>query len=169
MTEALESILQYKNQSILKLASDVAVKMVNILPSSILRSHVLDLICPLVDLISSQQVQVAISSASALNVILSKLSSRQESQVWKILKETKAAGSIVHNVKQFYINNKPIEYFREMVSVLSKILWQCPSLRFPVWNDPMFLNALGTIKVESENSVEIAVLQLYSSLGICTV
>ncbi|KAI3456713.1 hypothetical protein Pfo_013376 [Paulownia fortunei] len=167
MVRALESILEVKSQSILRLASSVTVKMVNILPSSMLQIRVLDLICPLVDLLSSQQLQVAMSCATAMNVILSKLSSRQEREVLQILKETKAVSYIVNNIKQFCIDDKPIEYFQEMASVLSKILWRWPSFRFCVWNDSKFLNLLDATKFMSETSGKVAVLQLYSSLALC--
>ncbi|XP_051128689.1 BTB/POZ domain-containing protein At1g04390 isoform X2 [Andrographis paniculata] len=164
---ALESIIQFKNQSILKLALDIAVKMVNILPSSTLQSHVLDLICPLVDLLSYQQLQVVISCATTLNIILSKLSSRQDREAWQILKESKAVVYLVQNIKLFYTKNQPIEYFQEMASLLSKMLWQWPSFRFCAWNDPIFLDVLDAVKLRPENSVKVVVLQLYSSLALC--
>ncbi|KAK6149499.1 hypothetical protein DH2020_017024 [Rehmannia glutinosa] len=168
MVRALNSILEFKSQSLLRFASNVAVKMVNVLPSSMLQIHVLNLICPLADLLSSQQLQVAISCATAMNVILSQLSSRQEREVWQILKQTKAIGYIVYNIKQFCIDDKPIEYFQEMASILSKILWRWPYFRFCVWNDSKLLNLLDSIKLMSEDSVKIAVLQLYSSIALCS-
>ncbi|KAL6514006.1 hypothetical protein OROHE_019462 [Orobanche hederae] len=124
--------------------------------------------------ISSETLQyllvkmVAISCATSMNVILSKLSSRHESEVWQILKETKAVGHIVHNFKQFCIDDKPLEYLQEMAFVLSKILLRWPSFRFCVWNDSKFLNILDAVKLMSENSMKIAVLQLYSSLALCS-
>lgn len=169
MMRALEGILLLKSQAILRLALDVSVKMVNVLPSSILRSHVLDLIPRLVNLLSTQQLQVAVSCAASLNVIFSKLSSRQERQVQQILEETEAVSCIVNNIKKFHSNNEPIEYFHEMASILSKILWQWPIFRFSVWNDPMFLNVLDVLKANSETSLQVAVLQLYSSIGTSTV
>lgn len=168
MVRALGSILAFKSQSILRLTSNIAVKIVKILPSSILlQIRVLDLICPLVDLLSSQQLQVAILSATAMNIILSKLSSRREREVWQILEETKAVGYLVHNIKHISIVDKPM-YFQEMASVLSKILWRWPSFRFCVWNDSNFLNCLKAVNLFSESSVKVVVLQLYSSLGIYT-
>lgn len=166
MVRALTSILEFKNQSILRLASNLTVKIVNILPNTMLQVHVFDLLCPLADLISSQNLQVAMLCAAAMNVILSKISSRQEREVLKILDETKAVDRIVHNIKQFYIDEKPIEYFQEMASVLSKIFWRWPSFRFFAWNDSYFLNVLDAVKLISENSAKVAVLQLYSSIGI---
>ncbi|KAL0399014.1 UNVERIFIED_CONTAM: BTB/POZ domain-containing protein [Sesamum radiatum] len=168
MVRALRSILEFKSQSILRLASSVIAKLVNILPSPMLQSHVLDLICPLADLLSSQQVPVAISCATSMNVILTKISSRQEREVSQILDETKVVGYLVRNVKQFCVDDKPIEYIQEMASVLSKILWRWPSFRFCVWSDPKFLSILDAVRLVPGNSVKVAVLQLYSSLGIHT-
>ncbi|GER52753.1 BTB/POZ domain-containing protein 1 [Striga asiatica] len=167
MVRALKSILEFKSQPILRFASSVTVKMVNVLPNSRLQPHVSDLILPLANLLCSQQLQVAMSSATAMNIVLYKLSSRHDGEVGQILKETKAVGYIVHNIKQFRVDDKPIEYFQEMASVLSKILLRWPSFRFSVWNDSMFLNILDAVKLMSENSVKIAVLQLYSSLVLC--
>ncbi|KAG8386600.1 hypothetical protein BUALT_Bualt03G0165200 [Buddleja alternifolia] len=167
MVRALGSILEFKSQSILRLASTVSVKMVNILPSSSLQSHVLDLICPLANLLSLQQLQVAKSSAMALNFILSKLSSRQERELLQILEDTKAVDYLVHNVKQFYVGDKPIEYFQEMASLLSKILWRWPSFRFCVWNDSRFLDVLDATKLMSESSLKVAGLQLYTNIALC--
>lgn len=164
IVRAMKSILEFKSQSILSLASNVTVKLVNFLPSSILNIHVLDILYPLADLLSCQQWQVAMSCAASMNVILSKLNSRHEKEVWHLLKEANAVSCIVQNIKQFYIDGKPNQYFLEMSFVLSKILWRWSSFRYSVWNDSEFLNILDAI-IQSENSV-VAVLQLYSSLGI---
>ncbi|KAL8461975.1 hypothetical protein ACS0TY_033167 [Phlomoides rotata] len=168
MARALTSILEFKSQSILKLASTLILKMVNVLPSTMLQVHVFDLLCPLADLISSKNLQVAMLCSATMTVILTKLSSRQEREVWKILDETKAVDRIVHNIKQFCIDEKPIEYFQEMASVLSKIFWRWPSFRFCAWNDSDFLNVLDAVKLIPENSMKVAVLQLYSSIGLCS-
>ncbi|XP_041990382.1 BTB/POZ domain-containing protein At1g04390-like isoform X2 [Salvia splendens] len=161
----MKSILEFKSQSILSLASNATVKLVNFLPSSILNIHVLDILYPLADLLSCQQWQVAMSCAASMNVILSKLNSRHEKEVWHLLKEANAVSCIVQNIKQFYIDGKPIQYFLEMAFVLSKILWRWSTFRYSVWNDSEFLNILDGI-IQSENSV-VAVLQLYSSLALC--
>ncbi|KAK4398716.1 BTB/POZ domain-containing protein [Sesamum angolense] len=155
MVRALGSILEFKSQSILRLASSVVAKLVNILPSPMLQSHVLDLISPLADLLSSQQVPVAISCATSMNVILTKISSRQEREVSLILDETKVVGYLVHNVKQFCVDDKPIEYIQEMASVLSKILWRWSSFRFCVWSDPKFLSILDAMRLVPGNSKKL--------------
>ncbi|KAL2473204.1 BTB/POZ domain-containing protein [Forsythia ovata] len=167
MVGALESILEFKSESTMGVASSVAVKMVNSLPSLMLQSHVLDLLHPLASLLSTRELQVAISCASALNTVLSNISTKIEREVWQILKETKAVGCLVHNVKEFSVGNKPIEYLKEMASLLSKILWRWPQSRFCVWTDAKLLNVLDTLQLERENSTKVAVLQLYSTLALC--
>ncbi|KAL3851055.1 hypothetical protein ACJIZ3_012937 [Penstemon smallii] len=165
---ALESILALKRQSVLSMASKMVAKMVNILPSTMLQSdHALDLIFHVAELIASQQLEVAMSSATTLNIILSKLSFRQERKILEILKETNAVGYLVNNVKKSCNSDVPIEYFQENAYVLSKILWRWPSFRFSVWNDSKFLIVEDAIHLMSENSVKIAVLQLYSTLALC--
>lgn len=159
IVKAMKSILDFKSQSILRLALTITAKMVH------LQIRLLDLLYPLADLLCSQQWQVAMSCAASMNVILSKLSSRKEREAWQLLKEANAVNAIVQNIKQFYIAGKPIEYFQEMASVLSKILWRWPSFRYSVWNDSKFLGILDAIR-QSERSVIVVVLQLYSSLGI---
>lgn len=155
----MKSILEFKSQSILRLALTITVKMVH------LQIRLLDLLYPLADLLRSQQCEVAMSCAASMNVILSKLSSRKEREALQLLKEANAVNAIVQNIKQFYIAGKPIEYFQEMASVLSKMLWRWPSFRYSVWNDSEFLDILDAIR-QSESSVIIDLLQLYSSLGI---
>ncbi|KAL7217359.1 hypothetical protein ACSBR1_029123 [Camellia fascicularis] len=167
MVGALEAILQLKNEATLSLASNVAVKMVNILPNSVLQSHVLDLVCHLTSLLPSQQLQVAVSCATALKLILSNLSSKREREVWKILKETNTVVHIINNIQDFSGGSKPIEYFQEMVSLLSKILWRWPPSRFCVWSDSKLMEILGVISLEPNFSVKLAVLQLYSALALC--
>lgn len=166
MAEALESILESKSQPLMRLACDVSVKMANVLPGSMLQSKVLDLIGPLADLLSAKELQVALTCATALNSILSKLSSRKDSKVLQILKETKAVNFLVCNINRFCAHDKPIEYFQEMASLLSIILWRWPPFRFRVCTDSNFLKTLDAAKFMSENSAKVAVLQLYSTLGI---
>ncbi|XP_073303470.1 BTB/POZ domain-containing protein At1g04390 isoform X2 [Primulina huaijiensis] len=167
MAEALESILESKSQPLMRLACDVSVKMANVLPGSMLQSKVLDLIGPLAVLLSAQELQVALTCATALNAILSKLSSRKDSKVLQILKETKAVSFLVCNINRFSVDDKPIEYFQEMASLLSKILWRWPPFRFCVCTDSKFLNTLDAAKFMCENSAKVAVLQLYSTLALC--
>ncbi|CAK9157782.1 unnamed protein product [Ilex paraguariensis] len=164
---ALEGILQFKNESIMRLASCVAVKMVSVLPCSILQPHILDLVHPLSSLLSSRQLQVPVSCATALSSILSNLTFKSERDVWEILKETNSVVNLVHNIKVFSGADKPIEYFQQMASLLSKILWRWPPSRFCVWADATLLEVLEALSLKPEYSVKVAVLQLYSSLALC--
>ncbi|XP_073154137.1 BTB/POZ domain-containing protein At1g04390-like [Henckelia pumila] len=167
MTEALESILKSKNQRLMRLACDVSTKMANVLRGSDLQSKVLDLIGPLVELLSTQELQVAMSCATALNSILSQLLFTKDNEGLPILKKTKAVSFLVCNITTFRVDDKPIKLFLEVASSLSKILWLWPPLRFCVYNDSKFLNALDSAKHTSESSAKLVVLQLYYALALC--
>ncbi|XP_009601254.1 BTB/POZ domain-containing protein At1g04390 isoform X1 [Nicotiana tomentosiformis] len=164
---AVGSILASKSAATLRLASDVAVKIVRVIPSTMLQLHLANLIHPLSSLLSFQELRVAISCASALNLILSNLSSKREKEVSDILRTTNVVGNLVQNVKGYSSDNKPTEYFQEMASLLSKILWRWPPPRFRVWTDTKLLNILDTVKLNPDCSIRIAVLQLYSALALC--
>lgn len=166
MIGALGSILGSKSQDTLILASEVAVKIVNVLPSSMLESHFPVLVFPLSSLLSSHQSQISVSSATALNCILSNLSTKREKEVWEILKQRNVVGDIVQNVKGFSIGNKPIEFFQEMASLLSKILQRWPSSRFCVYTDTKLLYLLDTLSFHPETSIKASVLQIHSAIGI---
>lgn len=166
MVGALKGILQYKSETVLTMAANVVVKLISIFPSLIQQSHVIDLVHPLSSLLSFHQLQAAVSCATALDLILSNLSTKREKEVWEILKETKTVGHIVSNLQDFSSGTKPIEYFQEMASLLSKILWRWPSSRYPIWSDARLINVLEAVRVKPDFSVKLAVLKLYSSLGI---
>lgn len=166
MVGALEGILHLKSEPVLCLASTVAVKMVSVIPSSVIQSHVLDIVHPLSSLLNSPHVQVSLSCAIALSLIISSISMKKESEVWEILRETKTVANTVCNIKEFSGGTKPVEYYQEMVSLLSKILWRWPSSRFSIWNDVVLLDALDLASGDPSSSGKIAVLQLYSTIGI---
>ncbi|EPS71665.1 hypothetical protein M569_03095, partial [Genlisea aurea] len=167
MIGVLQSILEMKNLSVLIFATDLALKISNILPSSVLQAHVVNLICPLAALLSSEQLKIATTCATSISVILSKMRPRQENQVWEILKETRAVFHVVCRITHFNVNSSPIECFVEMAHVLSEVLWRWPSCRFSVYNDSELLNTLDKIKLLPNDSVKVVVLQLYSSLALC--
>ncbi|KAJ7948903.1 BTB/POZ domain protein [Quillaja saponaria] len=167
MLEALLWILQCKNVAMLHIAANVTVKLVSILPSSVLQTHTLDLVYPLTCLLTSYQAEVAISCATALNLVISKLSTKTEKAVWKILKEAESVISISSNIKDFSGGTMSFEYFQEMGSLLSTILWRWPPSRFPVWNDNKMMKILADIHTKSDFSVKIPVVKLYSSLALC--
>lgn len=167
MIGALESILDFRNESLLELGSTVAVKVVNVLPSSMLQSHLSHLVCPLLLLLSSRHLQVAISCANALNSILSTLNTKVETKLWEIVREKNAVECVANNLKNFSIKDDPIDYFHEMLVLLSKILWLWPPSRFCVWTDSRLLDILYKLKFRHESFLKVAVLQSYSNLALC--
>ncbi|XP_027339819.1 BTB/POZ domain-containing protein At1g04390 isoform X2 [Abrus precatorius] len=164
---ALLWILQCKNGSLLSMASNVAVKLVSVLPNQLLQPHVLDLVYCLSSLLSSHQVEVAIPCATALKLIISNLSATNEKAVMKALKETESSIRIVGNIKDFAEGTKKIEYFEEMTSLLSMILWRWPPSRFPVFNDVKLMKGLANMHTRTDSSIKIALLRLYTSLALC--
>ncbi|KAJ1387197.1 SKP1/BTB/POZ domain superfamily [Sesbania bispinosa] len=164
---ALLWILQCKNGPLLSMASNVALKLVSVLPNPLLQSHLLDLVYCLSSLLSSHQVEVAIPCATALNLVISNLSATSERAVMEALKETDISIRIVGNIKDFAIAAKKIEYFEEMASLLSTILLRWPSSRFPVFNDVEFMNGLANMHTRMDSSIQPVLLKLYTSLALC--
>lgn len=148
----------------MKLASKVFVKMVNVVPSSIIESHLLDVVHPISTSLSSCHVPVVISCATALNLILSNLSLRNEREVWKVLEETETISNVVRHIRSG--GSKPAEFLLETISLLSKILWRWPSARFCVWNNSGLMEVLNSMILEPLLYLKAAVLQLYSTIGI---
>lgn len=167
MVVALVWILHYKNGAILNIAAKVVVKLVNVLPSSVLQPYLLDLVHPLSSLLSLHQVEVSVSCATALNLILSNLSSKSEKAIWGILNKTETVAHIVSNIQDFSGGIIPSEYFQEMASLLSTILWRWPPSRYPVWSDVKLMKGLESIHTKPDLSVRVAVLKLYSALALC--
>jgi len=161
---ALLWILQCKNEPLLSMASNVAVKLVSILPSQLLQPRLLDLVYCLSSLLSSHQVEVAIPCATALNLVISNLSATSEKAVIEALKETEISICIVRNIKD--CGAQKIEYFVEMASLLSTILLRWPSSRFPVCNDVELMKVLGNMHTRTDSSIKLVLLKLYTSLGI---
>nr|XP_043627315.1 BTB/POZ domain-containing protein At1g04390 [Erigeron canadensis] len=162
---ALGTTLLQKNEAVMKLASKVFVKMVSVIPSSVIESLVLDIVHPVSSSLSSRHVQVVISCTSALSIILSYPSSKREKEVWKILEETETVSNIIHHIQSG--GSKPAEFFYETVSLLSKIMWRWPSSRLCIWNDSGLMEVLNSLNHERILSVRAAVLQLYSTIALC--
>ncbi|CAL0326427.1 unnamed protein product [Lupinus luteus] len=160
-------ILQSKNGPLLSMASDVALKLVSVLPNSVLQSHILDLVCCLSSLLSSHQIDVAIPCATALNLLISNLSATSEKAVMEALEEIGTVICVVEKIKDFTEGVKKIEYFEEMVSLLSTILQRWPPSRFPVWNDVKLMKALANIHTRNDNSTKVVLLKFYTSLALC--
>nr|XP_025610611.1 BTB/POZ domain-containing protein At1g04390 isoform X3 [Arachis hypogaea] len=164
---ALLCILEGKSGPLLSMASNVAVKLVSILPNSLLQSRIVELVCCLSSLISSHQVEVAIDCANALNLVVSNLSATSERTVMEALKDTAIASHIVGNIKDFAGGAKKIEYFEQMGSLLSTILWRWPQSRFPVSSDVKLMKALADMHMVTDSSVKLVLLKMYTSLALC--
>lgn len=166
MVGALGGILQHKNESLLTMTANVALKLVSTLPSSVLQAHVIDLVQPLSSLLSSHQLQASVSCATALNVILSNLSTKREKEVWEILKEREIVSLIVTSMQEFSDGSKPTECFQEMASLLSTILMRWPTSRCRVWSDAKFMNMIEAACTKLDFCDKVTVLKVYSALGI---
>lgn len=160
-------ILQYKSGAVLSMAANVVVKLLSVIPSSILQQYILDLGDPLLSLLSSNQLEVAISCATAMNMFLSNLIVKKEKQVWELLKERNTVACIVTEIRKFSCETMPIDYFQGIASLLSTIMWRWPQSRYAVWNDTILMKVLDTLLVKPDLSVKVAVVKLYSSLGNC--
>ncbi|GAU39348.1 hypothetical protein TSUD_56740 [Trifolium subterraneum] len=145
------------------MASNVAVKLVSVLPSQLLQLRMLDLVYCLSSLLSSHQVEVAIPCATALNSIISNLNATSEKAVIEALKETEISICIVRNIKD--CSAKKIEYFVEMASLLSTILLRWSSSRFPVCNDDELMKVLANMHTKKDSSIKLVLLKLYTSLA----
>lgn len=165
MVRALVWILENRSKAVVTMATNVVVKLITVLPNTLLQSYLLDVLHSLLYLLSSQEVE-SVSCAIALNIILSNLSVRTERDTCGILVKTEAVSHIVRSIKQNSASTVPIEYFQEMAKLLSTILKRWPQSRYPVWNDAVLLEALGVMRARPEFSVKVAVLKLYSALGI---
>ncbi|KAI4333348.1 hypothetical protein L6164_018174 [Bauhinia variegata] len=164
---ALLWILQGKNGLLLSMAANSAVKLVGTLPNSVWQSHIFDLIHPLSTLLSSHQTEVAVACSTALNLVISNLSVTSEKAVWEALNGAECVLCIVGNINNFNRGVKKIEYFEEVASLLSTILWRWPPSRFPVWNDDKLIKALVDMHIKTDFSTRLAVLKLYKSLALC--
>lgn len=149
----------------LTMAANVTVKLVSILPKSILQLDALDLVNPLSSLLSSNQTEVAISCAAALNLILSNISTKSGKEVWDILKKTESVSQVISNLRLVSECTKPFEYFQQMALLLSTILWWWPPSRFSVWSDAKLMKYLNDMLIKLDVYHKVAVLKLYSAVG----
>ena len=166
MFRAIGGILQSPNEAVLPMGLEVAVKLISIVPMSMLQPHLNYLSHSFSPLLSNHQTQVAIMSATALHLIVSKLSITKEKKVWEVLEKYDVLGQLIDNLKAFSDKVKPIDYFQEMASLLSSIMHLWPSTRYPVWSDVKLMEVVEFISSRPEATVKVAVLRLYSTLGI---
>lgn len=152
------------------MAANVAVKLVSVLPNSMVGSYVLDLVYALSSLLYTPFIEVAIPCSTSLNLIITKLNANDEKAVWEVLKQTECVIHVVRNIHRFAGGVIPvkIEYFEQMASLLGSILLRWPTTRFLVWNDVKVRNTLSDLSAKTDISTKIIILKLYTSLGIKT-
>ncbi|XWS27510.1 hypothetical protein CRYUN_Cryun26dG0121000 [Craigia yunnanensis] len=129
--------------------------------------YLTDLINPLSSLLCSNNLEVATSCATALNMIFSNLSVKREKEAWEIVKEAKIVIQIIRIMRKFPGGTLPIENFQELASLLYAILWRWPPSRYCVWNDTILMKVLEDSCKNSSVSTKVAVLKLYYALALC--
>ncbi|XVF79405.1 hypothetical protein PTKIN_Ptkin14bG0219700 [Pterospermum kingtungense] len=165
IVEALVWILHCKSEAIVGIAANLVVKLV-CSNSSMMQLYLTDLINPLSSLLSSNNLEVATSCATALNMIFSNLSVKREKEVWEIVKEAKTVIHIIRIIRELPGGTLPTENFQEMASLLYTILWRWPPSRYTVWNDAILMKILEDC-IKYNVSTKAAVLKLYSALALC--
>ncbi|XP_031505227.1 BTB/POZ domain-containing protein At1g04390 isoform X2 [Nymphaea colorata] len=170
---ALEGILHTGNQTLLSLTAEVLVKYVDLLGDSILRYDCSVLIHTLSCLISSPRPSVAISCAISLNSILKKLKPWKvddHKSAWQKLECTNAIDGILHGLLEYITGNeKPVDYFTQMASLLCTILWWWPSSRYSVWvwSNQNLTSRIGSLCRNLDSSISAVMLQVYAALALC--
>ncbi|KAG1365069.1 BTB/POZ domain-containing protein [Cocos nucifera] len=170
MLVALEGILQAENERTLNLAADVTLQLVRSLGKSICQYPMLEVIISLSHLLSLCRLPVGISSAIALNCILTNLGPmrfKSHKEVWNVLKKAGTVGNLIHAFEDFEDQVQSPEYFTEMTSLLKTILWRWPLSRYHVWNNTRMLAKLGDYCANSDTSVVVSVLEVYTVLALC--
>jgi len=162
---AIGGILQSQNEAVLAMACAAAVKMISILPSAMFQPHVGHLIHPLSLLLSNHHFQVAVRSATSLNLIISNLSIKKEREAWEILAKADTVAQLISNLRNFCEKVKPIEYFVAMASLLGSIMQSWPSSRYPVWSDATLMEVVEHFCSKPLADVKTTVLHMYSALG----
>ncbi|ESQ36487.1 hypothetical protein EUTSA_v10006788mg [Eutrema salsugineum] len=164
---ALVFILRYKNRAVVGLAANVVIRLIRIVPPSILQSYYLDLVESLSPLLSLQQLEVSLPCAVALNAILLNVRETKEKEVWKILEDAKTVVSVAGNLQNFSEGGISVEWFQEMASLLSSIMLKWPQSRYSVWHNSALMVMLENISQKPDMGLKFATLKLYSSVALC--
>ncbi|XP_010475090.1 PREDICTED: BTB/POZ domain-containing protein At1g04390 [Camelina sativa] len=164
---ALVFILGCKNRAVVGLAANVVIRLIRIVPPSILQSYSLDLVESLSPLLRCQQLEVCLPCAVALNAILINLRETKEKEVWKIFEGAETVVSVVANLQNFSEGSMSVEWFQEMASLLSTIMLKWPQSRYSVWHNPALMSVLESVSQKPDLGLRVATLKLYSSLALC--
>uniref|UniRef100_A0A803N0B4 At1g04390 ARM repeat domain-containing protein n=1 Tax=Chenopodium quinoa TaxID=63459 RepID=A0A803N0B4_CHEQI len=167
VVKAIVGILHSLNEAVLSMGLEVTVKLVRIIPTSMLRQHFNHLSHSLSPLLSNHDSQVAIMSATALNFIVSNVGVKKEKEIWDTLEKYGVVTQVIGNLRVLFDKARPLEYFLEMVSLLSSMMKLWPPSRYPVWNDAKLKEVVEIFCSNPEANVKVAVLQFYSALALC--
>ncbi|XP_048131054.1 BTB/POZ domain-containing protein At1g04390 isoform X2 [Rhodamnia argentea] len=165
---ALVGILHQKSEATTSIAADAVYKLASVLATSILQSYLPDLVRPLSCLSISHQLQVAIPSSRALSVLLSNLSKKKENEVWEVLDKEDITTHLIKNILDFSASPSSDVYFQEILALLAIILLKWPQSRYQVWSNVNFMNMLENFCVNTDPSLGVALLKLYSSIALCS-
>lgn len=158
-------ILEDKNGAASSIAADVAIKLVSAIPNALLKPFILDLSHALSCLLPAHQIQISVACATALNLIILNVPSKNEEALWEILKKSEVVPHLIGIIRNFSGAVNPVECVQPLFSLLSTILCRWPLSRFPVWSDAKLMEALYDIYVKPDFSVRAEVLKLYSAIG----
>lgn len=158
-------ILQDKNGAASSIAADVTIKLVSAIPNALLKPFVLDLSHALSSLLPARQIKISVSCATALNLILSNVTSKSEEALWEILKRTEVVHHLIYITRDFSVAVNPFEYIQPLLSLLSTILSRWPLSRLPVWGDAKLMEVLYDMYTKPDFSIRAEVLKLYSAIG----
>ncbi|CAL1409452.1 unnamed protein product [Linum trigynum] len=166
---AMVWILQYKSQAAVSVAANVVLKLMNAIPKSIMWPYLLDLVRPLLSLLCGYSLEVLTSCAIALNMILSRMTVKEDPMVWEMLNDSNSVHSLVNSLSVVPGSGDvaSMECFLEMVSLLSTILHRWPRSRYCVWSNVKFMEVLGIMIQRPEFSVKIVVMKLYAGVALC--
>lgn len=159
-------ILGYRNRAVVGLAANVLIKLLRIVPPSLLQLYSLDLVESLSPLLSCQQMEASFPCAVALNAVLVNVRETKEKEVWRVLEEGRTVVSVVGNLHNFSEGKVSVEWFQEMASLLSTVMLKWPQSRYCVWNSPDLMGLLESVSQKPDMGLRFAALKLYSSVGI---
>ena len=97
---------------------------------------------------------------------LGALSCQDSEEVWKAVVKTNVVGSVICAMQDCGDGIQPIEYFREMASLLKTIIWRWSPFRYQVWGNAKLMDRLLDNCHKNDTSITLRVLQLCSVLGI---
>lgn len=169
MLVALGGILQSENERILSLAMEVVTNLLSSLRNSIHQYHLVELVFALSRLLSSSQSVVTISSAIALNHVLTNLGhvrSEVYMAVCKALENANIVGNISLAPQDYVVGISSPEYFTQMILLLKTVLWKWPPSRYYVWSNSSLMAKLVDRLSDPDSNIVACILQLCSALGI---